>query len=67
MPADFPARKNFYRCFIQRSAEHFFVSSVLFADEAPFGTDDIINIHNKHHWAEEYDTSRRQHQFGRDC
>jgi hypothetical protein len=51
MPSDFPARENFCRYFVQRSAEHFFVSSALFADEAHFGIDAIINIHNQHQWA----------------
>jgi hypothetical protein len=34
MPVDFPTRENFSVCFIHKSAEHFFVSSVLFTDEA---------------------------------
>jgi 6-pyruvoyl-tetrahydropterin synthase len=46
MPADFPTRENFCRCFVQRSAEHLFVSSELFTDEARFGRDSIMNIHN---------------------
>jgi hypothetical protein len=50
---DLPAQENFCQCFVPQSAEHFFVSSVLFADEARFGIDSIINIHNQHQWAEE--------------
>jgi hypothetical protein len=38
---------------LQRSAEHFFVPSVLHTDEAGFGRDNIINIHNQHQWTEE--------------
>jgi hypothetical protein len=53
MPAYFPAREKFYRCFVRRSAEHFFVPSVLHTDEAGFGRDNIINIHNQHQWTEE--------------
>jgi hypothetical protein len=53
MPADFSAQENFCWCFVQRNAEHFFVSSVLFSDEARFVTDGNINIHNQHQWAEE--------------
>jgi hypothetical protein len=67
MPVDFPARENFCRCFLQRSAEYFFVPSVPFTDEARFGTDGIIGIHNQHQWAEEdhYGViySRQQRQF----
>jgi hypothetical protein len=40
---------------------------VLFADEAPFNRDGIINIHNHHQWAEENSHgvihSTHQHQF----
>jgi hypothetical protein len=50
---DFPGRENLCHCFVQRSAEHFCVSSVLFTDEARFGTDGVISIHNQHHWTEE--------------
>jgi hypothetical protein len=53
MPVDFPARDNFCWCFAQRSAENVFVSSVLFTNEAHFGRNCIINIHNQHQWAEE--------------
>jgi hypothetical protein len=53
MPADFPARENICRCFVQRSADHFFLSSVLLIDEARFGIDGNINIHNQHQWTEE--------------
>jgi hypothetical protein len=53
MPADSPARENFSRYFLQRSAEYIFVSSVPFTDEAYFGTENIIIIHNQHQWAEE--------------
>jgi hypothetical protein len=67
MPADFPMQENFYRCFLQQSAEHFFVSKVFFTDEAHFGTDAIINIHNQHQWTEENPHvvihSRHQQQF----
>jgi hypothetical protein len=67
MPADFPARENFHRCFLQRSADYFFVPSVLLTDEAHFGRDGIISIHNQHQWAEEnrHDViqSRHQQQF----
>jgi hypothetical protein len=52
MPADFPARENCCRCFVQRSAEHFYVYSVPFTDEPHFGIDGIVNIHNQHQWAE---------------
>jgi hypothetical protein len=37
--------------FNARSAENFFVLSVLFTDEERFGTDNVINIHNQHQWA----------------
>jgi hypothetical protein len=50
MPADFPVLQNIRLCFVQRKAEHFFVSSVLFTDETRFGRDGIINIHNQHQW-----------------
>jgi hypothetical protein len=40
-------------CFVQRSAEHIFISSVLSTDEAPFARDGIINIRNEYQWAEE--------------
>jgi hypothetical protein len=50
VPSDLPARENFCRCSVQRSAEHFVVSSALLTDEARFGRD-IINIHNQHQWA----------------
>jgi hypothetical protein len=53
MPVDFPARENFRRCFLQRSADYIFVPSVPFTDESYFGTDGIIGIHNQHQWAEE--------------
>jgi hypothetical protein len=39
--------------FFQQSAEHFFASSVLLSDEAHFGRDGVIDIHNQHQWAEE--------------
>jgi hypothetical protein len=45
----------------------FFVSSVLFIDEAAFTRNGIINFHNNHMWAEENPhavvQSRRQQQF----
>jgi hypothetical protein len=47
--------------------EKFFVSSVVFTDEARFGRDGIIYIHNQHQWAEENPHaaihSRHQQQF----
>jgi hypothetical protein len=50
-----------------RSAEPFCVSSVLFTDEARFGRDGTISIHNQHQWAEENPhgviCSSRQQQF----
>jgi hypothetical protein len=52
MPGGFPAREHFCRCFVQRSAEHFSVSSVPFTDEPRFGRDGIVSIHNQHQWAE---------------
>jgi hypothetical protein len=65
--ADFPVRENLYWCFVQRSVENVFVSSVLFTDEAHFGSDGIINIRNQHQWAEEKSPgvihSRHQHQL----
>jgi hypothetical protein len=51
MPADFPAREIF--CHVRRRAEHFFVSSAHFTDEARFDRDGIINIHNQHQWSED--------------
>jgi hypothetical protein len=53
MPADFLARENICRCFVQRNTENVYVLSVIFADEARFVIDCIINIHNQHQWAEE--------------
>jgi hypothetical protein len=53
MPADSPARENLCPCFVQRSAEFFFVLSVVFIVEARFGGDEIISIHNQHQWVEE--------------
>jgi hypothetical protein len=50
MYADFLVLQNILWCFVQRNAEHFFVSSVLFTDEAHFGRNGIINIHNQHQW-----------------
>jgi hypothetical protein len=54
-------------CFCSISAEHFFVSSVLFTDEAHFSRYAIINIHNQHQWEEENPHgvihSRHQQQF----
>jgi hypothetical protein len=65
--ADFPSRGNFRRCSVQLSAEHFFVSSVLFTGDARFGRDGIIHIQNQHQWAEENPHgaihSRQQQQF----
>jgi hypothetical protein len=53
--------------FNARSSEHSFVSSVLFTDEALFGRDGIINIHNQHQQAEDnphgVNYSRHQQQF----
>jgi hypothetical protein len=67
MPADFPAQDNFSRYFLQRSAEHFFVSSLLFTNEAHFDRDSIINIYKLHQWTEENHygliNSRLQEQF----
>jgi hypothetical protein len=48
-----PAGENFCMCFVTRSSEHFFVSSVLCSDSAHFGRDGIISIHNQHQRAEE--------------
>jgi hypothetical protein len=48
IPADFPARENLCWWFVQRSAEHIFISSVLLTDEARFVRDGIISIHNQH-------------------
>jgi hypothetical protein len=52
--------------FSARSAEHFFVSSGFFTDDALFGRDGI-DIHNQHQWAEEnphgVSHSRHQQQF----
>lgn len=66
-PADFPARVNFCRWFVQQTANPEFVSFVLFTDEASFNRDGIINFHNQHLWAEEnpYGTiqSKHQHKF----
>jgi hypothetical protein len=65
-PADFPVQENFYRCFVQQSAEHFFVSKVFFTHEVHFSRDGIINIHNQHQWAENphgVTHSRHQQQF----
>jgi hypothetical protein len=59
--------REFCRCFVQQSAEHFFVSSVLFTDKARFRTDSTINNDNQNHWAEENPHavihSRHQQQF----
>jgi hypothetical protein len=52
MPADFPARKKICRCFVQRNAEHFSVSSVPFTDETHFDRDGNVNIYNQHQWEE---------------
>jgi hypothetical protein len=49
----FSRAREFCRCNVQRSAKHFFASSVLLTDEASFCTDGIINIYNQHQWAEE--------------
>jgi hypothetical protein len=46
MPADFPMRENFCQCFVQQHAENFFVSSMLFTDEACFVRDGTNNINN---------------------
>jgi hypothetical protein len=48
MPADFPARETLCWCLVHRSAEHIFVSSELFTDEARFASDGTIGIHRQH-------------------
>jgi hypothetical protein len=53
IPADFPGRENISRYFVQRSADHLLLSSVLLTDEARFGKNGFINIHHQHQWAEE--------------
>jgi hypothetical protein len=67
MPADLLARVNVYRYFVERSAEHFFVSLVFFTNETRFGRDGTINIHNQHQWEQENPhgviLSRHQQQF----
>jgi hypothetical protein len=45
----YSARELLCQCFVQRSAEHFFASSMLFTNAAHFGRH-IINIHNQHQW-----------------
>jgi hypothetical protein len=45
--------KTAYMKFNAPSAQHLFLSTVLFTDEAHFDTDSIINIHNQHLLAEE--------------
>jgi hypothetical protein len=67
-PADFPAREAFCQWFVHQYALNpFFVSSVLFTDEAAFTRNGIINFHNNHVWAEENPhnivQSRHQQQF----
>jgi hypothetical protein len=42
--SDSPAREKFCRCFV----EHFFVSSVLFTDQAHSLREGMMNIHNQH-------------------
>jgi hypothetical protein len=66
MPDDFPAWNNFCWCLAPQRAEHLFISSMFFTEYACFGTDDIINIHNQHRWAEYLQCviySRHQQQF----
>jgi hypothetical protein len=66
LPAGFLGRENFFRCFVQWNAFlSFFNAST---NEACFGRDGVISIHNQHQWAEEkpHDVthSRHQQQFG---
>jgi hypothetical protein len=53
MPVDFPRRENYSLCPVQRSDEHFYVSSALFKDEERFDSDGVHNIHNQHQWPED--------------
>jgi hypothetical protein len=50
-----------------QNVEHFFVSLLLFTDEARFSRDGFISIHNQHQWAEENPPgvihSRHQQEF----
>lgn len=63
VPDDYPPRENF---FVQQTANPWFVSSVLFTDEATFSRS-IINFHNQHLWADENPQgiiqARHQQQF----
>jgi hypothetical protein len=52
-PADFPAIEDFCQWLVHQCALNpFFVSSVLFTDEAAFIRNGIINFHSNHLWAE---------------
>jgi hypothetical protein len=52
--ADFPAREAFCKWFVHQCAlDSFFISSILFTDEAAFARNGIINFHNSHVWAED--------------
>jgi hypothetical protein len=67
IPVDFPVQENFFQHFIQCSVQYFFVSILLFTDDAHFDVDSIINIHNQHQEAEKNPQgtihTRHQQQF----
>jgi Transposase. len=51
LPRDFPARLDYCRWFLQKTAQNpNFTSKILFTDEATFSRDAIINFHNNHFW-----------------
>jgi hypothetical protein len=52
-PADIPARKTLRQWFVQQCAKPLLLLSVSFSDEAGFGRDGIINLHNHHQWTED--------------
>jgi hypothetical protein len=63
MPADYPPWENFSPWFVHQITNPFFVSSVLFTDEANFILCCFTNFHNKHQCAEEdpYGTIHARH------
>lgn len=54
LPCDFQARNNLCRWLSNQQARNcFFISNILFTDEASFTRNGINNFHNRHVWAEE--------------
>lgn len=67
-PDDYPARLQYATWFLRNQRRNnFFISNIMFTDEAGFGRDGVINSHNLHLWHDENPheiiQSRHQHRF----